>query len=437
MRGSMFEKLTNGFCHDIIMLEYFSKSIYKVCYGNGANMKHPAERLSEINRLAVLRSISGRQTFTKMDVVREAHLSLPTVNGILAALETECYVVPNGNGESRGGRPPALYRFNPVARYAIGIKVDSPTIAIGLVDLQANLHRVVEYPFDDDSTSEYIEATLTQGILDILAEQKIEPAKMIGLGIGVPGYFERDTGTWLGYLPLRSFKQIPLRDLFSKKFGVPVYVQHASNIYTFAEIQKSPLRLRDDVLFITCTEGVKASVVVDGQILSGDHGNFGRLGHFTVVEHGRTCYCGMKGCLEMYASGRSIREEIKAKLLQIDGIADLNDPALPYRVFQLAAEGNEICRRLVEGAIPYMAYAFATLINLTDIGHLVLLGAYAEGGTYVADLLRHDILQRVPKIAGVQLFVRAGNRLTKEDFVISAAMPAIQTHLGFRSAISF
>lgn len=179
------------------MLEYFSKSIYKVCYGNGANMKHPAERLSEINRLAVLRSISGRQTFTKMDVVREAHLSLPTVNGILAALETECYVVPNGNGESRGGRPPALYRFNPVARYAIGIKVDSPTIAIGLVDLQANLHRVVEYPFDDDSTSEYIEATLTQGILDILAEQKIEPAKMIGLGIGVPGYFERDTGTGL------------------------------------------------------------------------------------------------------------------------------------------------------------------------------------------------------------------------------------------------
>jgi N-acetylglucosamine repressor len=398
-------------------------------------MKPPVERLSEINRLAVLRSISGRQTFTKMDVVREAHLSLPTVNDILATLQAESYVTPNGNGESRGGRPPALYRFNPVARYAIGIKVDSPTIAIGLVDLQSNLHRVVEYPFNDDSTSEYIEATLTQGVMNMLAEQKIEPAKVIGLGIGVPGYFERDTGNWLGYLPLRSFKQLPLRDLLSNKFGVPVYVQPASNIYTFAEMQKSPLSLRDDVLIITCTEGIKASVVVDGRILSGDHGNFGRLGHFTVVDHGRDCYCGMKGCLEMYSSGRSIREEIKSKQMQIDAITDLNDPALPYRVFQLAAEGNETCRRLVENTIPYMAYAFAALINLTDIGHIVLLGAYAEGGNYLADLLHQDILQRLPQVAVVQLFVRAGNRLTKEDLVVSAAMPAIQTHLGIRTSV--
>ena len=42
-----------------------------------------AAQVPEINRLAVLRSISRRGSFTKMDVVREAHLSLPTVNDIL------------------------------------------------------------------------------------------------------------------------------------------------------------------------------------------------------------------------------------------------------------------------------------------------------------------------------------------------------------------
>ena len=393
-------------------------------------MRPPFQLISEMNRLAVLRSISRRVSFTKMDVVREAHLSLPTVSDIIATLQSEGYVLANGNGESRGGRPPALFRFNPIAKFAFGIKVDPPTIAIGLVDLQLNLHAVAEYPFYDDSTPEYIETTLTQGIADILLKQRVDITKILGIGIGVPGYFDRDTGTWLGFLPLGSFKSLPLRDLLSKKFGAPVHIQHASNIYTIAEMQKSQGASPGDVLLIICSEGVKASVVVDGRILSGDHGNFGRVGHLGVVDNGRRCYCGAKGCLEMYASGRSLREHIRSNHLSIAGIPDLNDPTLPYRVFELAAEGNMSCRQIVEDMVPHMAHAFAALISLTDIGHIVLLGAYAEGGTYLTDLLQQEISRRLPKVTGVQLSIRTGNRLTKEDLVVSAATPAIQIHLG-------
>jgi predicted NBD/HSP70 family sugar kinase len=399
-------------------------------FWEGVNVKPPFQLISEINRLAVLRSISRRESFTKMDVVRDAHLSLPTVSDIIATLHAEGYVLPKGNGESRGGRPPALFRFNPTAKFAFGINVDPPTIAIGLIDLQFKLHAVTEYPFNDDSTPEYIEATLTQGIADILLKQRIDPNKVVSISIGVPGYLDRDTGTWLGYLPLGSFTPLPLRELLSRRFGAPVHIQHASSIYTFAEMQKSPGAWPRDALVVICSEGVKASVVVDGRILSGDHGNFGRVGHLVVVDNGRRCYCGAKGCLEMYASGRSLREYIRSNPLTIAGLSDLNDPALPYRVFQLAAEGNRTCRQIVEDMIPHMAHAFAALINLTDIGHIVLLGAYAEGGTYLADLLQQDISQRLPKVTGVRLFVRAGHRLTLEDLVVSAAMPVIQRHLG-------
>jgi len=88
------------------------------------------------------------------------------------------------------------------------------------------------------------------------------------------------------------------------------------------------------------------------------------------------------------------------------------------------------CRQIVEDMVPHMAHAFAALISLTDIGHIVLLGAYAEGGTYLTDLLQQEISRRLPKVTGVQLSIRTGNRLTKEDLVVSAATPAIQIHLG-------
>ncbi len=398
-------------------------------------MNVPVQRLSEINRLAVLRTIWDHETFTKMDVVREAHLSLPTINDILSVLQDEGYVSPNGNGESRGGRPPALYRFNPDARYCVGVQIDSPTIALGLVDLGGNLHAIVEHPFADSSTSEYFESILIQGIADLLAYQHIDRDKLVGIGIGVPGYFERDTGTWLGYLPLRFFSQLSLRDLLSKQFGVPVTIQHASNVYTLAELSKSPALPRNDLLVISCAEGVKASVVVDGRILSGDHGNFGRVGHLNVVENGRPCYCGARGCLEMYASGRSIRDEVRSNRPAWEGIAAVDDPGLAHRVFRMAAEGDSVYRELVNRAIPYMATAFASLINLTDIGHLVLSGAYAEGGSYLAEALQQQVSERVPRIPGLELSIRSGSRLTNSDLVVSAAMPAIQTHLGMPAAI--
>jgi predicted NBD/HSP70 family sugar kinase len=390
----------------------------------------PIQRLSELNRLAVLRTIYDHETFTKMDVVREAHLSLPTINDILSALQEEGYVSPNGSGESRGGRPPALYRFNPAARYCIGVQIDSPTIALGLVDLGGHLHAIVEYPVTDSATSEYFQSILTHGIADLLTYQHVDRDKLVGIGMGIPGYFERDTGTWLGYLPLRSFSQLGLRDLLSNQFGVPVTIQHASNVYTLAELSKSPGLPRDDLLVISCAEGVKASVVVDGRILSGDHGNFGRVGHLNVVENGRPCYCGARGCLEMYASGRSLREEVRVKRPAWEGIAAVDDPALAYRVFRMAAEGDPVYRELVERAIPYMATAFASLINLTDIGHLVLSGAYAEGGSFLAEALQEHVARRVPRIPGLQLSIRSGSRLTNSDLVVSAAMPAIQAHLG-------
>jgi predicted NBD/HSP70 family sugar kinase len=368
-----------------------------------------------------------------MDVVREAHLSLPTVNGILDSLGADDYVVAAGNGESRGGRPPALFQFNPRARYAVGIEVRIPSIAVGLVDLAGRVESMVSYPFDDSATSHYVEEALGQGVERVMADRDLEPDRLIGIGLGVPGFVERDTGVWLGFPRVPLVSDLPVRALLANRFAVPVYMQNEINVWALAELQKPRAEAAGDLLVITCTEGMKASVVVDGRILAGDHGDFGAIGHFIVVNDGRPCFCGAKGCLESYASGRAMRLAVGS--MQAEGPAhpafpDLEDPALPGRVFALAAAGDPYCRRIVEAAIPLMAYAFASLIRLTDIDRVVLLGAYADGGEWLRMRLHERIAQRLPAVMRSRLSIRAGSRLSAEDILAAAALPAIRAHLG-------
>ena len=59
-------------------------------------------------------------------------------------------------------------------------------------------------------------------------------------------------------------------------------------------------------LAMVVSTGVGAGLVVDGQLIHGEDGNAGHLGHLVVVPGGRRCACGVAGCLEAEASGTAI-----------------------------------------------------------------------------------------------------------------------------------
>jgi predicted NBD/HSP70 family sugar kinase len=380
-----------------------------------------AEHVPELNRLTVLKSINQKKPFTRMDIVRKANLSLPTVNNILLDLKEAGYVKEVGSDRSRGGRPPTLFHFNPAARYAIGIEIQLPTISIGLVNLQEELVALAEHDFKDDATSDYVIRTLQNGITDLLTKQQIDVSRLIGIGLGVPGFVDQDTGVWLRYTRMPHLRDLPLITPLSDTFGVPVYTQNESNVYALAELRSGSLRQQRDTIFINWSEGIKATVVVDGRILSGQYGNFGAIGHFIVVEHGRDCYCGSKGCLEMYASGYAFREAISIK-------AGQRSSPKPEEVFKLAAQGDPICREIVEEAMPSTGYAFASLTRVTDIYNVILLGAYIDGGEYLLNLLYDDMARRLPGVAKRNLSLQFGSKHNIETVLEAAAVPAIAGH---------
>ena len=61
-----------------------------------------------------------------------------------------------------------------------------------------------------------------------------------------------------------------------------------------------------DFIYMTVSTGVGGGIVVGGKLLVGSSFVAGEVGHMKVIADGEPCKCGMKGCLEAYASGTSI-----------------------------------------------------------------------------------------------------------------------------------
>ena len=54
--------------------------------------------------------------------------------------------------------------------------------------------------------------------------------------------------------------------------------------------------------------GCGGGIIINGQMFSGSRGGAGELGHTCIEPEGVDCYCGRRGCAELYLSGKVCRK---------------------------------------------------------------------------------------------------------------------------------
>ena len=155
---------------------------------------------------------------------------------------------------------------------------------------------------------------------------------VVGVGIGSPGVINRK-GKVIS-APNLGWENFDLQGLLQTNLGVPVVVENdahlsASAIHTFSSSGAY-------ILLIRIAGGLGAGLVVDGTVPAGEGNAAGELGHTVVVENGRDCACGKKGCLETYVCSSALEVNLEeqsgidavkesASLLGNAGISLLNN----------------------------------------------------------------------------------------------------------------
>lgn len=173
------------------------------------------------------------------------------------------------------------------------------------------------------------------------------------LGVGVGGPMTSG-GRQVSPLNIPAWRDFPLLDRLSARFGRPVVIDNDAKALTVAEGWLGAARGLGSYLGMVVSTGVGGGLVVDGRLLDGVGGNAGHIGHIVVEPDGRQCVCGARGCLEALASGTAIAA--------ISG--------------RPAAEADSETRRRTG---MWVGRAVASVVTVTAVERVVVAGSVALG----------------------------------------------------------
>src|SRR5205085_3479698 len=153
-------------------------------------------------------------------------------------------------------------------------------------------------------------ATLLDLVVDLHATARARALAIDGVGIGVPGTVDAESGTIgadVHYVP--DLADTPLAAIVGARVGVPVFADNDVNVLALGEWLFGAGRGARSLVVLALGTGVGGGIVLGG-VLHRGHGGFGgELGHVPIDFDGRSCICGGRGCLKAYVSGTDIARE--------------------------------------------------------------------------------------------------------------------------------
>ncbi len=244
-------------------------------------------------------------------------------------------------------------------------------------------------------------------LLDALVDRARRPGGgLLGIGVGVPAVVEAVTGR-IGdeahHVP--DLAGQPLARHLQTRYGLPAWVDNDVNALTLGEWMFGAGRGARSLVVLAPGTGFGAGLILDRRLIRGASGFAGEFGHAPVKFDGRPCWCGGRGCLAVYASGRGIAEAARERAAAEPGSAlgagaggDLRAVTAP-QVFEAARAGDPAAAAVVDEACRALGAMIAIVVNGLNPERVVITGGVASA--YV------PLRERVMRYAAEHAFRRA------------------------------
>lgn len=317
-----------------------------------------ALRSANLERVvAALRTVDE---LSQAQIARETALAPATVSNIVR------HLVEIGLVETTGtvGRRGSIVRISRDAGLVAGFDFGHSHLQVALGDLAGRIITSRQCPLDNDHAYADGLALASQMLGELLDEVGEEAKRVHAAGVGLPAPISSDGRITAGSI-LPGWVGVTASEAVSEAFGVPAVVDNDANLGALAE-----LRARPEVTtlaYLKVSSGIGCGLVLDGRVYRGGLGTAGELGHVTLDESGPLCRCGSRGCLEAYAGGTGLVEQLASRL------PGLTVPAL----VELAESGDAGARRLLEDAGRALGQGSAIVANLLSPGRIVVGGDLA------------------------------------------------------------
>jgi predicted NBD/HSP70 family sugar kinase len=316
------------------------------------------------NRSVLLWTLFANQPCSRQDLSEATGLSTASVSNVIRELISDGIVIEAGSVDSDGGRPRILLEMNPGRGYLAGVDVGETRVLVELFDLTMSVRARAEYGLDPrEHDVDVVVDRIAVGLANVFSDSGVDPAAVLGVGIGVPGVVEQGPEV-LVHGQAYGWDAVPLERLLQPVVGLPLFIDNGAKTMGQAELWFGGARNTRQAVVCLMGSGLGASIITG---FPGRGGSSAAVewGHTTIELGGRSCRCGSRGCLEAYVGAEAILDRYG---LAATGAGE--ESALVTLVSSSTARAAEI---LDETAL-YLGAGIANLINLFGPERIILGG---------------------------------------------------------------
>lgn len=353
--------------------------------------------------------------------------SIPLTTQILNDLMEEGIVEEEGLAPSNGGRRPLMYSIKKEAMYVVAVAMDQMVTRVAVIGFD---NKPIGTPLHFDLTLADNPDALTQlkdAIETTLKKSKVPRKKILGVGIGMPGFIDARKG--INYSFLSTDNSGSISAYLHKELGVPVYIDNDSSIIALAEHHFGAAMGVKNSMVINIGWGIGLGLILNDQLYRGENGFAGEFSHIPMYDNNKLCSCGKRGCLETETSLKVVIEKAEQGLKK-KGVSsclkkDFRTGLIEndwHAIVKAAQSGDEYVIRLLTAAGYDIGRGVAILIHLFNPEVVVLSGR----GSQVGRLWQAPVLQAVnehciPRLAG-NTVIKVSNIGYRAELIGAAAL---------------
>ncbi len=392
-----------------------------------------------VNQGRILKLLRSEGPLSRAELARRLGLTKATVSRIIADLEAYNIVRPVGIVATQtSGRNPLLYEFNHNFAHVLGLEVRQLSLRGVVTNLEASpLHRTT-LPLSDSRVE-----TVIDGLHTLLrhVHAELDTPKLVGIGVGIPGICDMDSGKVILAENL-DWSDVPLLSLLEERFHIPIYIVNRANAAALGEKWYGGGKDVDSLVYVHVGSGIGAGIVQGGELVQGAKGAAGEIGHITIIPGGPLCRCGKRGCLEALASTTAIVERMRV-LTRVKRDTDFMnligvplEEMTPLHIAGAADAGHSLAIEVLQEAAEYIGIGIATVISLFNPQKVVVGGFAGYAPAFFIEAIRKSALHHTMDILRDAVHI-VPSALGEDAVPIGAAALFISRYLYFESSMPF
>ncbi|MCC7306491.1 MAG: ROK family transcriptional regulator [Acidobacteria bacterium] len=312
--------------------------------------------IRDINQTIFLHLIREQQPVSRADIAKQTGLRAGTVSAIVNRLIKSGLVHEGTEGPSTGGRRPKNLYINAESFYVLAIDIGVVDTVFAVSDFNGRVLKRKSI-LTTNKPLKFLDRLCSE--IEKHISENYSKARFGGIGVSVPGLIDRESGS-IEISPNLEWKDVPLRDILSKRLGLPVFVENDANAAAFSEFWYGPINEAKvkNLLFVLVVEGLGTGLIINGELHVGSRHGLGGFGHMSIDPNGELCSCGRRGCWETFASERATVERYHRVT------AKPGEPLVTVKeLINLANDGDKMALESLKITAEYLGEGISNLVH--------------------------------------------------------------------------